>query len=76
MVYHSQPKVTRGARNILTSRYGKISEVINAYVQNIMSLPTIHGSQPAKVHEFYEKLMANVQSLETLGKLKERKWLC
>jgi len=68
------PFTTEGyerARNILKSRYGKTSEIINAYVQNIMSLPTIHGSHPAKVHEFYEKLMANVQSLETLGKLKE-----
>ena len=34
-----------------------------------MSLPVITGSQPKKVHEFYKKLVYNVQSLETLGKL-------
>ena len=43
------------ARNILKSRYGKTSEIVNAYVNGLLSLPTIHGSQPAKVHSFYEK---------------------
>ena len=57
------------ARNILKSRYGKTSEIVNAYVNGLLSLPTIHGSQPAKVHSFYEKLVSNVQSLQTLGKL-------
>ena len=36
-----------------------------------MSLPTINASQPNKIHEFYEKLLFNVQSLETMGKLQE-----
>ena len=36
-----------------------------------MALPYIHGSQPAKIHDFYEKLLSNVQALETLGKLRE-----
>ena len=36
-----------------------------------MSLPTFNGSQPNKIHEFYEKLLFNVQSLETTGKLQE-----
>ena len=68
------PFTTEGyerALNILKSKYGKTSEIINAYVQNIMSLPTIHGTQPSKIHDFYQKLMSNVQSLETLGKLKD-----
>ena len=59
------------ARNILKSRYGKTSEIVNAYVNGLLSLPTIRGSQPAKVHSFYEKLESNVQSLQTLGKLKD-----
>ena len=60
------------ARNILKSRYGKTSEIVNTYVNGLLSLPTIHGSQPpAKVHSFYEKLVSNVQSLQTLGKLKD-----
>ena len=59
------------AKNILKTKYGKTSEVVNAYVENIMALPTINGNQPARIHEFYDKLLFNVQSLETMGKLKE-----
>ena len=40
-------------------------------MQAILALPHITGSQPAKIHDFYEKLLSNVQALETLGKLKE-----
>ncbi len=66
------PFTTEGyerTKNILKSKYGKDSEVINAYVQNIIGLPTVTGSQPNKIHEFYETLVTSVQSLETLGKL-------
>ena len=59
------------AKNILKSEYGKTSEIINAYVTNIMSLPTIQGGDPKEVDAFYKKLLYNVQSLETLGKLRE-----
>jgi len=59
------------AKSILKSKHGKPCEIVHAYVQNIMSLPTITGSQPKKVHEFYEILVYNGQSLETLGKLRE-----
>ena len=59
------------AKNILIRKYGQTSEVVNAYVENIMSLPTIGGTQPARIHDFYEKLLFNVQSLETMGKLRE-----
>ena len=59
------------AKSILQSKYGQTSEIVNEYVQNIMVLPVITGSHPKKIHEFYEKLLFNVQSLETLGKLKE-----
>ncbi len=34
-------------------------------------LPTIQGTHAGKIHDFYNKLLFNVQSLETLGKLKE-----
>ena len=54
-----------------TEGYGDSSEIVNAYVQNIMFLPTIQGSNAGKIHDFYENLLFNVQSLETLGKLKE-----
>ena len=59
------------AKTILKSKYGKPCEIVHAYVQNIMGLPTISGSQPKKVHEFFETLVYNVQSLETLGKLRD-----
>ena len=45
--------------------------MVIAYVANIMSLPTINGSQPNKIHEFYKKFLFNVHSLETMGKLQE-----
>ena len=59
------------AKYILAVKYGNSSEVINAYDQNIIGLPTIQGAKPAKIHAFYETLLTSVQSLETLGKLKE-----
>ena len=59
------------AKTILKSKYGKKSEIVNAYVQNIMALPTITGTRPSRIHEFYEKLVFYVQSLESLGKLRE-----
>ena len=40
-------------------------------MQAILALPHIPGSQPSKIHDFYEKLLSNVQALETLGKLRE-----
>ena len=57
------PFTTEGyqrAKNILKSKYGQMSEIVNAYVQNIMALPVITGSHPRKIHEFYEKLLFNV----------------
>ena len=57
------------AKNILKSTYGKDSEVINAYVQNITSLPIVKGNHPSKIHEFYAKLLTSVQALESMGKL-------
>ena len=57
------------AKNILTSNYGKISEIVRAYIDNLNGLPVITGSQPSKIHKFCQTLNYNVQSLETLGKL-------
>ena len=68
------PFTTEGykrAKTILNTNYGKMSEIVNAYIENILALPFISGTQPAKVHDFYEALLYNVQSLETLGKTSE-----
>lgn len=59
------------AKAILKSEYGKTSEIVNAYVNNIMGLPTITSASPKEINEFYKRLLFNVQSLETLGKLRE-----
>ena len=59
------------AKNILKSEYGKESEIINTYISNIMGLPVITGSNPKKVDDFYKKLLFNVQSMETLGRLRD-----
>ena len=58
-------------KNIFMTKYGKDSEIGHAYIQQIMNLPTtITGNCPAKIDEFYEKLLT--QALEIIGKLKER----
>ena len=56
------------AKNILRGRYGKEKEIVTAYVTSIMSLPTIHGTNPNKILDCYEKLCSNVLSRETMGK--------
>ena len=59
------------AKNILKTKYKDTSEIVNAYVQNIIYLLTIQGTNTGKIHDFYNKLLFNVQSLETMGKRKE-----
>ena len=56
------------AKNILKTKYGRPSEVANAHVQSIMGLPVITGTNPARICEFYEKLVTNIQTLESMGK--------
>ena len=57
------------AKAILESEYGKTSEIVDAYVQNILELPVIKIANPNEVDKFYKTLLYNVLSLETLGKL-------
>ena len=68
------PFTTEGyerAKQILKSTYGKSSEIINAYVQNVTALPVIKGGSPSKIHDFYGKLVISVQALEPMRKLGE-----
>ena len=53
------------AKNILKLKFGETSEIVNAYVNNIITLPSIRGTNSSKIHEFYEKLVNSVQSLKT-----------
>ena len=59
------------AKAILCERYGNASKVEKAYVKDILDLPKISGNQPRKIHQFYERLSYDVQSLETMGKLSQ-----
>ena len=34
------------AKNILSSKFGKPSELANAHIENILSLPVIAGTNP------------------------------
>ena len=43
----------------------------NKFISNIMGLPVIISAHPKKIDEFYKKLLYNVQSLETLGRLRD-----
>ena len=49
--------------------YGKESDIVKVYVQNILHLPRIKGRNPQKMLQFYEQLRYNAQSLETMGRL-------
>ena len=59
------------AKAILTTRYGKTSEIVNAHIQCIMNLPIIASSNNNKIDDFYQTLVVHIQSLETLGKLND-----
>ena len=63
------------AKNIPQTNYDQTNEIINAYVENIRGLPVISGTHPAKIHDFFETLLYNVQSHETLGKTSDCKAL-
>ena len=63
------------AKNTLQTNYGQTSEIINTHVENIQGLPVISGTHPTKIHDFFETLLYNVQSLETLGKTSDYKAL-
>ena len=61
------------AKNILKTKYGRLSEVANAHIQSIMGLPVITGTHPARICEFYEKLVTNIQTLESMERRKKLK---
>ncbi len=59
------------ARDLLKKRYGQTSEVVGAYVKAILELPTIKERDVSKIHSFYETLLFNVESLQTLETLEK-----
>lgn len=59
------------ALSILKDRFGKESDIVKAYVKEILDPPYTPTGNPKRIHEFYKKLSYSVQSLETLKSLHE-----
>lgn len=47
-------------KNIFKVNYGKIFEIINVYVENILVFLIIFGMNVIKIYDFYELLLYNV----------------
>ena len=45
------------------SKYGEPSEIVHAHVQKRISLQSIHGSEPCRVHEYYLKALNYQEAL-------------
>ena len=58
-------------KNILMTKYTKPKEVANAHIQCIMGLSVITETNPTRINEFYEKLVTNIHTLESMGKKKD-----
>ena len=59
------------AKSILSERFGKESEIVKAYIKEILDLPSISSPNPRKIGEFSEKLTYCVQALQSLNKLEQ-----
>ena len=44
------------AKKTLNAEYGQDSEIVNAYIKNIMSLPVMTGTNPKKIDELHRQL--------------------
>ena len=65
------PEGYNRAKSILNERFGKESEIVKAYVKEILDLPLISSANPRRINEFSEKLTYCVQALQTLNKLEQ-----
>ena len=57
------------AMKYLRDKYRNPDEIAGAYVINLLEMPAVTERDVARIHQFYEKLLVNIESLETLGKL-------
>ena len=67
------PEGYNKAKDLLARLYGKTSEVVGTYVRNILELPTVRERDVKKIHEFYEILLFNVESLQTMQSITGRR---
>ena len=58
-------------KSILKVKFGKDSEIIKAYIIEILGLPTITGANPNKISWFTETFTYCVQALQPLTKLEQ-----
>jgi len=65
----NSPEGYNRAKEILEERFGKESEIVKAYLKEIIDLPHTPTANPRKILEFFEKLSYNVQALESLNRL-------
>ncbi len=56
---------------ILKEQYRKERAIVKAYVEEILELPPVLTANPRKIHEFWEKVTYNVQSLQTMNELSQ-----
>ena len=57
----------------LLAKFGKPIEMVAGQNQYITSDPVAFSLNPNKIHEFYEKLIASVQAVNTINKLRDIK---
>ena len=52
------------------TKYAQPRAVANAHIQCTMGLSVIRETSPTRINEFYEKLVTNIQTLESMAKKK------
>lgn len=57
-------------KSILEGKYRQLSEVANTNIQNIMNFLCFGNANPYKINRFYEKLQANVNTIDRMGELR------
>ena len=57
------------AKSIPTKKYGKSSESANAHIKSVMVLLTINITTLCKIHFFYKRFIAHINTLDTMRKL-------
>lgn len=58
-------------KSVLSTKFGKPSEVAAAHVLCITSFPVVTNANSGSGHEFFEKLTISVQTLDNMGKLRD-----
>ena len=49
----------------LGDEYAHLDEVTGAYIINLLEMPIVTERDVTRIHQFYEKLLFNIESLET-----------